>query len=180
VPADSQTFSRVATEQVEALGELARRAYLDHYRDLWTDGGVAYVARSFAPARLVAELADPRVRYFTVAAEDRPVGFIKLVLDQSLPIDARLDRRDLYLERIYFLAEATGLGLGRAAMAFIDQQADAAGARRVWLRAMTYRPRVCRFYERCGYQVCGADDLGDPKVVPGRGAMLIMRKTLAA
>ena len=176
--ADLPIFSRVTVEQVEWLGELASRAYLDHYADLWTDGGAAYAGRSFAPVRLLAELADPRVRYFSVGLAGRPVGFIKIVLDEPLPVDPRPERRDLCLERIYFLADATGTGIGTAAMAFIDQQAVADGARGVWLRAMTYRARARTFYERCGYQVCGSDDLGDDLVVPGRGAMLIMHKRI--
>ncbi|MEZ5427590.1 MAG: hypothetical protein R2747_15075 [Pyrinomonadaceae bacterium] len=61
----------VFVADAETLSEVAIRAYSDHYRHFWTDGGEWYLERSFSPDNLRAELADRGNRFYLAVFEGR-------------------------------------------------------------------------------------------------------------
>ncbi len=167
------------------LAALATAAYLPHYADLWTDGGLGYAARAFAPARLAALAGDPRVRLRLITARGEPAGFAQWQLPAAALIDGATGEPGcaaVYLERLYLLRSATGLGLGAAVLAAVEDDAREQGLAAVWLRAMSCRPALVAYYRRHGYEPVGEDRLDAPGVVAGREGMvrLLKRVTVAA
>jgi GNAT superfamily N-acetyltransferase len=176
----SMHVARLGVNDAEQLSALASRAYLEHYPDLWADGGASYVHGAYAVTRLRAELAEPTVCYCSILDErDEPVGFIKLVAPSSLELPPCSGRRALYLERLYLLADVTGRGFGNAAMGWIHQHGAANACEIAWLRVMACRPAVRAFYERHGYVVCGRDTIDHSLVLPDRAEMVVMWRPLA-
>jgi GNAT superfamily N-acetyltransferase len=158
-------------DDTERLHKLANEIYLQHYTDLWTDGGESYLKKSFSTQQLAQEINDSRVRYFFVRLLSQNAGFLKLILP---PDENRAD--GLYLERLYLHSSYTGQGLGKQSLAFADSFAAKAGLARIWLQAMAYRPDVCRFYQRDGYAICGETLLPATGIIPGREKMFVMEK----
>jgi ribosomal protein S18 acetylase RimI-like enzyme len=145
------TVIRDATPaDVALLGQLGRRTYLDHYRELWLPAGLeAYLAEQFAPEQLARDLADERVRYLLVVDGVEPLGFAKLNRDRPLP--ARPGARGLELQKIYFLRRAVGHGHGSRLLAHIFAVGRALGESLVWLDVLKTNRDGVRFYERHGF-----------------------------
>lgn len=81
----SVSFTRLGPADAQLLSDVALRSYQQHYLDYWHDRGAWYMQHSFAPKRLVAELADPNARCFMVLLDDEPAGFLKINIDKPLP-----------------------------------------------------------------------------------------------
>jgi ribosomal protein S18 acetylase RimI-like enzyme len=149
------TLIRDATlADVALLGQLGRRTYLDHYRELWLPAGLeAYLAAHFAPDKLARELADDSVRYLLVVDENEAIGFAKLNRDRPLPSppSSQADARGLELQKIYFLHQAAGRGHGSRLMAHIFAVGRALGQPLVWLDVLKTNHDGLRFYERHGF-----------------------------
>ena len=155
------------------LQDFAKTVYRQHYKDLWIDGGDAYIDQSFSSDQLSMEIEDPLVRYFYILCDSDIAGFLKVVLPAA---DCE---QGLYLARLYLSADQTGNGLGSQSLAFVDRYARGAGLERIWLQAIKCRRDVCRFYQRHGYSVCGETQLPEKNIVPGRERVLVMEKCLA-
>jgi len=66
---------------------------------------------------------------------------------------------DLFMVECLAVAESMrGRGLGRTLVARIEKEAGAKGAKKLWAIA-----RQPRFFERIGYRISSAGDLGAPK-----------------
>ena len=167
-------FVPVTAADVGRLATTAREAYLAHYHALWSDAGEGYVARSFAPAVLLAELAAAGTDYRFIDTPRATAGFLKCVRPPVPTSPAPAPAGYLYLERLYLLPGCAGQGIGSAALEFVAALAQLHGLAGVWLRAMADEPRVIRFYERHGFLACGSDRLSSPGVVAGRDQMLRM------
>jgi len=66
----------------------------------------------------------------------------------------------LYLNRLAIHPSLQGHGLGRAAMALVEDLARAQGARAVRLDAVAAHAPLCAFYRALGYRACGPFAIG--------------------
>ena len=160
-------FKPVAEKDVAVLADIARRAYLDAYANLWTDAGKWYVKTMYNETQLLSEILDPNVAYFLVYQFATLVGFIKLKKNYPLSINGSgltfghgegsniaLDDA-LYIDRIYFVKAATGNGLGRSSFDFIRNLAVKMGRKALWLMVMDSSTDAIRFYKKQGFKTCG-------------------------
>jgi diamine N-acetyltransferase len=178
----------VEEKDVTALAHIASRAYMDHYPYLWTDEGAWYTKKMYNEAQLLSEIQDPNVTYYTVSQDNTHVGFIKLKKDYPLSIGASglpfgfgegstiALPNALYIERIYFVKEATGMGIGRICFDFIQKIALAENRDSLWLMAMDSSVDAIRFYEKQGFQKCGSWVLDFEQVKPELRGMSIFYK----
>ncbi len=136
---------------IDELVKLSVQSYVDHYTYLWYDNGEAYIKSNFSYQQLNAELADPNASFYMICLDNRPVGYLKLNIDKGIenysPTDA------LELERIYFIKEAAGKGLGRSAMEFVVDLAKSKNKTIVWLKSMDSSKAV-DFYKKHNFLVC--------------------------
>ncbi len=146
---------RAATPADLALvAALGRRTYVEHYASMWQPDALAtWLETQFGDAAVAADLAAPDVRYDLGFAGGAAVGFAKTRRDR--PVDGRPDLIGLELQKIYFLASATGHGYGSALLAHVLARADAAGEPRVWLDVLQSNRGGRRLYERFGFRVVG-------------------------
>ena len=162
-------------KDLEALSEVAIRSYKDFYLYLWYDTGEWYIDRSFAPSVLEAELRDPNQIFFFLKNKQDLVGFLKLNVDQ--PLKNYEAYNCIELERIYFIRSAVGKGFGRRAVEFCFEYAANLGKEIVWLKAMDSSDAIF-FYEKLGFERCGAFRLNFPQMKPEFRGMVIMMKEL--
>ena len=141
----------VATDLKE-LQEIGVASYLPHYTHLWKAGGVDwYMNRCFADAVLQSALNDHNIEYYFVRAERQNIGFVKLVLQEPVP-DSGIQNA-LYLEKIYFVKEWTGKGVGRELIEFAIKRARELKRDCIWLAAMDTSEKPIAAYEKAGFTV---------------------------
>src|SRR4051812_33785618 len=102
------SIQRLTTSDASRLSLVARKAYADHYLDLWYDQGSWYMDTYFSAQKLAAELADPNAQFYLALYCGVPVGFLKLNINAAL--EGFENRKALELERIYLNQDASGRG----------------------------------------------------------------------
>ena len=155
----SLTIKTCTKEDINDLLQVARQSYLEHYTYLWFDEGEGYMQASFNFDKLDHELSNPNAAFFLLYEEDRPVGLLKLNINSAtagFSADTALE-----LERIYFIKEAAGKGLGKAAINFVSNFALQRNKSIVWLKAMDSSAAV-EFYKKRGFQITGEFELSYP------------------
>ena len=121
----------------------------------------AYCAKAFTPEQFFKEFQDPRSEFWLGELEGKLVAYLKLNFDQhiaSVPAG-----KTVQVERIYLESALQGHGLGVTLMDFVQDQAVRVQAEWIWLSVWKRNPRALKFYERCGYEICGTAifQLGD-------------------
>lgn len=166
-------FKPVTTEDAALLGSVALRSYQAYYLHLWHDAGEWYMQNSFSTPQLVKEIADSNARFFMVFTGGKPVGFIKINLDAPLGDEPAA----LELERIYFIEEASGKGIGTRSVQYVISLAESLGKQTVWLKVMDTSPAIS-FYKKLGFEICGTHRLDFEQMKEEMRGMYVMKKTL--
>lgn len=174
-------FEIKTLNSAQKINFLGCQTYLPHYPHLWYEGGVEwYLNKCFNDRQLEMDLANPSLTYYAICLDSQEVGLLKLVRNKS-PFDMNLDT-SLYLEKIYFLKEFTGLGLGQKTIAWVVEQALNSGIKMVWLMAMDSSHKAIASYEKAGFQQIGTTQLDDEEfqlMKPEFRGMVILKKDLA-
>lgn len=141
---------KIGLSEISRLQKIGELSYTPHYSHLWKPGGVEwYMDRCFSEGVLQKELADENIEYYIISAENEDIGILKLVLQKPLP-DSEGENA-LYLEKIYFIKEWTGKGVGREIINFALERARALKKDCVWLMAMDTSDKPIAAYERAGF-----------------------------
>jgi GNAT superfamily N-acetyltransferase len=134
------------------LRDIGIESYVPHYAQMWKPGGLQwYLNRCFSDEFLQKELVDANVEYYIISSEEQNIGILKLVLRKPLP--ASDIENALYLEKIYFIKEWTGKGVGRELMNFTFDRAKELNRDCVWLVAMDTADKPVRAYENVGFTI---------------------------
>ena len=104
-------------------------------------------------------MADSNVEYYIVGNEVEAIGMMKLILKKALP-DSNIENA-LYLEKIYFIKEWTGKGIGKKLIDFAVSRAVELNRKCVWLMAMDTSAKPIAAYERAGFKLHCYTRLGD-------------------
>lgn len=166
---------------IEKINYLGCQTYLPHYPHLWEEGGVEwYLDKCFNDRQLEMDLANPSLSYYAICLDGQEVGLLKLVRNKA-PFGLNPDV-SLYLEKIYFLKEFTGQGLGQKTIAWVFEQAHHCSITTVWLMAMDSSHKAIASYEKAGFQQIGTTRLDDEEfqlMKPEFRGMVILKKDLA-
>ena len=143
---------KVGLEHLEELRDIGIKSYLPHYTHLWKPGGVEwYMNRCFGDEVLQNEFLDSNVEYYIAENNGENIGMMKLVLKKPLP-DSEIENA-LYLEKIYFIKEWTGKGVGRKLIEFALNRASELKRDCVWLMAMDSSAKPIEAYEKAGFTI---------------------------
>jgi diamine N-acetyltransferase len=145
-------IKKVGLENLRELQAIGVESYLPHYTHLWKPNGVEwYMNRCFGDENLKKELADKNIEYYIIENEGENIGMMKLVLRKPLP-DSEIENA-LYLEKIYFVKEWTGKGVGRKFIDFALHRAAELERGCVWLMAMDTSEKPIAAYQRAGFVI---------------------------
>ena len=143
-------IKKAGVADLSEVREIGWRSYFPHYTHLWKEGGAEnYLEHCFGEKALRKDLADPNVEYYIISAEDESIGFLKLILQKPLP-DSEIENA-LYLEKIYFVKEWTGKGVGQKLMQLAFVRAQELKRECVWLEAMDTSDKPIAAYQRAGF-----------------------------
>ncbi len=157
---DALIAIRIGVSHAEPLRRLAHDTYYETFASLNTPENMqAYLESAFNPARVAAELADPRSLFFWVEQGGETVGYIKLVDgldddDDTIP-DVVRDRPSMLLERFYVVSRRQGKGVAKAMMQFCFEVARQLGKHVLWLGVWEANPRAMAFYRKWGFTAIG-------------------------
>lgn len=175
------TLEVISIRTVQKINYLGCQTYLPHYPHLWYEGGVEwYLNKCFKKEQLELDLANPSLSYYAISWNGQEVGLLKLVRNKA-PLGLNPDTC-LYLEKIYFLKEFTGLGLGQKTINWVFEQAQNSAIKTVWLMAMDSSHKAIASYEKAGFQQMGTTRLDDEQfqlMKPEFRGMVLLKKDLA-
>lgn len=145
-------IERVLPEEIATLQQIVEQTYLPYFRYLWHDEGQSYLATINNLDVLQQHLCQPGYVYYFARLEDgRIAGYLKLITPAPIP-DTSFQQA-LCLDKIYLSEAARGKGVGRALMAFADEQAKQAQVPYLWLRVMDSNAYNLDFYAKNGYKI---------------------------
>ncbi len=169
-------ISPISVADVGLLRMVALKAYADHYLHLWDDGGEWYMQKSFSITQLTLELEDGNARFYLVYCEDEAVGFLKVNVDA--PFQDVLGVDALELERIYLSKAASGKGIGKEVVSFVDALAATLHKKTIWLKVMDSSVKPITFYTQQGFGICGTHRLALEKMKAELRGMYLMKKEI--
>ena len=153
-------IKKAELKHLRQLRDIGIRSYVPHYTHLWKTGGMDwYMERCFGDEFLRHELSNPNTEYYIAENAGKNIGMMKLVLKKPLP-DSNIENA-LYLEKVYFVKEWTGKGVGRELIGFAMRRAKELNRDCVWLMAMNTSAKPIEAYEKAGFAINSYTRLGD-------------------
>ena len=143
---------KVGLADLHELRDIGIKSYVPHYAHMWKPNGLEwYSKKCFGEEFLQNELIDANVEYYIISAAEQNIGILKLVLQKPLP-DSDIENA-LYLEKIYFVKEWTGKGVGREVMNFAFERANQLNRDCIWLVAMDTANKPVQAYKKVGFVI---------------------------
>jgi GNAT superfamily N-acetyltransferase len=167
-------IKKCSNEHIPELLAIAIRSYLESYEYLWDDNGAAYVRKFYSKELLEAEISTEGISYFFVYVDDEPVGYFK-IKESAMPPGE--EKACLEIDKLYFLKEFTGKGIGKPVISFIENLAREQHKRLIWLKVMESSPAIS-FYEFHGFTEVNRSHLSHPHMKDHYRVLLTFMKRI--
>lgn len=133
-----------------AIQIIGRETYLDHFPSIWSERGLQeFLQQDFSEPALQRSLSSPDHMWLLAQdARDAVVGYAKINWNRPAPISGAIGAE---LQKIYFLASATGKGYGEQLVDFIAHAATELGQDLIWLDVLKSNLGAQRFYAGKGF-----------------------------
>lgn len=153
----SLSFLPVAAtpEAATELSAMARQTFADTFRHYTADDLESYLGERLSPAALATELQASENYFYFILCNEVRVGYLKWIYPSTKYLDVLPGnwQNPFLLERLYFLPEYLGRGLGSVALAFVESWAKhQAGADILYLSVWDRNYRAQAFYQKHGFQ----------------------------
>ncbi len=136
------------------LANLGARTFADSFAaDNTPEDMAAYLAGSFSPEKLTAELNDRGSVFLIAEVDNEPVGYTRL--RQDPPPDCIKGVHPIEIVRLYSVKEWIGRGVGAALMQACLNEALHEGHDVIWLDVWEKNPRAITFYQKWGFVKVG-------------------------
>lgn len=169
-----KTIYKICSEDdIPQILKIYRQSYVEHYTYLWTDNGENYMNMSFTKEKIFSEMNDNNTRFFLIYSEKLPVGVLKI--NDSKSFNGAINNDSLEIERLYFLKEAAGKGLGKSTLEMVLELAASEKKKNIWLKAMKTADAV-KFYQKQDFLTIGETDLSYPFLKDEFKRMVIMKR----
>jgi ribosomal protein S18 acetylase RimI-like enzyme len=143
-----KTTPVTSQRDIDALAELAREIWNEHFPPIIGQAQVDYMLEKFQSAPAIArQIHEAGYAYYVVVEEREQVGYFALV--------PNVERASMQLSKIYMKREYRGRGLGRAVLSFVEDECAALGLSELWLTVNKDNLDSIAFYERQGFVVDG-------------------------
>ena len=138
-----------------ALAAFAARTFAETFASGSTpDDMQAHLARSYGVEQQAIELTDPGTVTLLAERDGRLVAFAQV--RRATPPACVTAPDAMELHRFYVDRPAHGTGVAQALMSAVQDAAQAAGARHVWLGVWEHNDRARRFYGKSGFVDVGS------------------------
>jgi GNAT superfamily N-acetyltransferase len=148
------TIRLATSSDASLLAGLGAQAFCDAFAaDLPEDDVDEYLATSFTPERLVAQIADRLTLFLVVESDGEAVGYA--CLNSAEPPSCVNGSAPVQLERLYLLKPWYGRGVGSLLMRACLSEARRRGYRTMWLSSWEENSRANAFYGKWGFEPVG-------------------------
>lgn len=145
---------RATTADLDAYAELARRTFMETYRDAHDAGSLArHIAATLSDDRVRAELEDEGRTVLAVTVGREWVAYAVLATGTTPP-EVR-GSRPLEIARFYVASAWHGRGVAAPLMDAVLGEARRQGGDAAWLCVWEPNARALRFYLRQGFELIG-------------------------
>lgn len=149
----SIAYRRATLADGPALAATGRQCFDETFGPYFPAADMAiHLDRSFGPAGLLADLADPACRVQMAEEDGRVAGYLKL-MPMGLPVDHPAG--SLEIKQLYILEPWQGAGLAAALMDWALETARSDGAPALFLSVWQEGARAQAFYRKHGFEVVG-------------------------
>jgi diamine N-acetyltransferase len=139
---------------VALLAKIGEEAFYTAYaEEIAHEPLAAFAARTFAPERVAAELAEQPGSYLMLEVDGEPAGLAQL-RDGAAPAEVA-GPKPVELSKIYLLDKWIGHGLGARLMQACLDEARSRGYETMWLGVWERNPRAIGFYEKWSFAPVG-------------------------
>jgi len=142
------TTQRVTTSRdIDAVAVLAHEVWNQHFPPIIGQEKVNYMLEKFQSVTAITrQVREGGYEYYLIVDEDERVGYLALARDDE-------DGGSLQLSKLYLKQSCRGLGLGRAVLAWIEEECVARGVRALWLAVNKDNADSIAFYQRVGFAI---------------------------
>jgi len=145
---------RASTEDAKLLADLGARTFAETFsEDNSAEDMAAYMAASFNPEHLTAELNDPLSVFFVAEVDGGAAGYAKIHSGEA-PAGVG-GQRPIELVRLYVSRDWLGRGVGPALMRRCLDEAREMGFQTIWLGVWERNHRAQAFYRKWDFQEVG-------------------------
>lgn len=144
------------------LAELGARTFSETFAvDNTPENMAAYLADTFSPAQLAADLVDPRCLFQIAETDGLAVGYAMLRTGEAP--EQVTGERPIELVRLYVSRDSLGSGVGAALMQACIDEAKRGGHQILWLGVWEHNIRAQAFYRKWNFGEVGTHlfQLGD-------------------
>lgn len=137
------------------LAELGRITTEAWFADVYTaDELQSFLQRDFSEPVLNKQIESAELHTFLIhEVNNQAAGFARINWRKPIPMTAVTGAE---LQKIYYLPECTGLGLGRKLMNAVMAKAAERGESYLWLDVLDSNPRARAFYQELGFELLGS------------------------
>lgn len=140
-----------ATERdLQLLRNIGVESYRHHFAKLWLDAEelANYLDEEYSPQRISADIQKSNVEWFVIN-NPQPIGLVKLTYHAQIPDESIYGTQ---LNKIYFLPDAKGKGMGKTVFGQIEALAKQHNDSLLWLDVLAQNTAALGFYQANGMQ----------------------------
>jgi diamine N-acetyltransferase len=135
------------------IEHLATTIWHEHYTSIIGQDQVEYMIRKFQTTTAIKAQVKQGYCYYAIYYNDIAAGYLSIKKEGDA----------LFLSKIYIQKEYRGKGLGKTAMAFIEQQAFKQNCAKITLTVNIHNSKSIKAYENMGFANTGSivQDIGN-------------------
>ena len=135
------------TEEIDALVAMAYEIWTGYFGSLFDSQTLSIVIESAqSKEAILSQIAD-RYQYFFINVRDERVGYFAYQIDQ--------ERKELFLSKLYLLAEHRGQGIGRKVLQYLETLSAEHGINKLVLTVYHKNTDAVKAYEKWGFTNLG-------------------------
>jgi ribosomal protein S18 acetylase RimI-like enzyme len=170
----SITIRKANISDAALISVLAAATFYEAYLEKDEAHNLAgYIAQSFEPQKIAAELADANTIYIIMFRSEKAVGYAKL--GKASTLDFIKGTNVAELKRLYIMERVYGQGFGERLLNYCIDMAGQMGFDTLWLQVWEENPRARRFYAKFDFVQTGKIDVPYGNVI---GTNLVLEKNL--
>lgn len=140
------TINRAKTEQdYKATAKLADIIWREHYIPIIGKAQVDYMLEKFQSVEAIREQSNQGYEYYVIHFDDAPVGYISI----------KNEGDTLFLSKIYVLGTYRGKKIGKTALQFVEERAQALRLNSITLTVNKNNSNSILAYGKLGFDNLG-------------------------
>ncbi|PHS52205.1 MAG: GNAT family N-acetyltransferase [Lutibacter sp.] len=129
------------------IADLANSIWTEHYIPIIGEQQVTYMLEKFQSAIAIEDQVKNGSLYYLFLHQDTHVGYFSFSKNED----------SLFLSKLYVLHSMRGNGLGRAALSFIETQAQELDVKKIKLTVNKFNTNAIKVYQKMGFSTIEAN-----------------------